>query len=69
VWLVEPEAPKDGEEPEEPPRPYYPRRIAGESAGDGSRLKVAGLEFRAELFRWHARGRHGTGVYLLTPAP
>jgi hypothetical protein len=64
LWLVEHE-PAEGEEAQ----PYYPRRIGGESAGDGSELAIAGLELRAELFRWRTKGHEGAGVYLLTPAP
>jgi hypothetical protein len=64
LWLVEHE-PAEGEEAQ----PYYPRRIGGESAGDGSELAIAGLELRAELFRWRTKGHEGAGVYLLAPAP
>ena len=49
-------------------RPHYPRRAAGERAGDGTDLHMVGLAARAELFRWHARGREGAGVYVLVTA-
>jgi hypothetical protein len=50
-------------------RVYYPRRVAGETVGDGARFDVGGLAARAELFRWHGRGREGAGVYVLVPSP
>ena len=43
----------------------YPRRAAGEAVGRGGVVEHGGLEVRAELFRWHMRGRDGTGVYQL----
>jgi hypothetical protein len=43
----------------------YPRRAAGESVGAGADLELAGIAVRAELLRWHSRGREGAGVYLL----
>ncbi len=49
--------------------PYYPRRVAGESARDASLLALPTVAVRAELFRWRARGREGAGVYVLAPAP
>jgi hypothetical protein len=76
LWPVEPPglddeseaADSDGAEQTER-LPYYPRRVGGETAGDGSELALGGLELRAELFRWRTRGREGTGVYVLAPAP
>jgi hypothetical protein len=56
----------DADDPDE--RTHYPRRVAGERAGDGSDLRMVGLAARAELFRWHARGREGAGVYVLVTA-
>jgi hypothetical protein len=43
----------------------YPRRAAGEAVGAGVEVDVEGLTIRAELLRWHSRGREGAGVYLL----
>ncbi len=51
------------------PAPYYPRRVAGESARDASVLALPTVAVRAELFRWRTRGREGAGVYALAPAP
>jgi hypothetical protein len=56
----------DEDDPDE--RTHYPRRAAGERAGDGSDLHMVGVAARAELFRWHARGREGAGVYVLVTA-
>ena len=77
LWPVEPPhddaADADDEQPEneaEDQRPsYYPRRLSGESARDGSELVLPGITLRAELFRWHTRGREGAGVYVIVPAP
>jgi hypothetical protein len=33
--------------------------------GRGGAVEHGGFEVRAELFRWHMRGREGTGVYQL----
>jgi hypothetical protein len=41
----------------------YPRRAAGEATGMAATEGPSGV--RAWLFRWHTRGRDGTGVYLL----
>jgi hypothetical protein len=57
------------DEEAEQPAPYYPRRIAGDSERDASRLQLADATIRAELFRWRMRGREGAGVYALSPAP
>jgi hypothetical protein len=43
----------------------FPRRAAGESVGVGTTATDERLELRAELMRWHSRGRDGAGVYLL----
>jgi hypothetical protein len=43
----------------------YPRRAAGEAAGQGAAARQAGLELRAELFRLHSRDLEAAGVYLL----
>jgi hypothetical protein len=51
------------------PVPYYPRRVAGETERDASRLELPGATIRAELFRWRTRGREGAGVYGLAPTP
>jgi hypothetical protein len=58
----------DGEERDDP-RPSYPRRAAGERAGDAGHLEAGGIRAHVELFRWHARGLEGPGVYVLVPAP
>jgi hypothetical protein len=67
LWLAgSGEGEDDASDENEPDaRPHYPRRAAGERAGDGGDLRMVGLAARAELFRWHARGREGTGVYVL----
>jgi hypothetical protein len=75
LWPVEDERENQdgegeaGDEDPEEPAPYYPRRVAGESARDGSRLEISGATIRADLFRWRTRGREGAGVYALAPAP
>jgi hypothetical protein len=43
----------------------HPRRAAGEAVGSRGSFSDGPLELRAELFRWHARGREGAGVYAL----
>ena len=45
--------------------PAYPRRASGEAAGTRGEAQSAGLELRAEPFRWHSRGRDGAGMYIL----
>jgi hypothetical protein len=63
IWLEDLEV--EGEEP----RPQYPRRLAGEATGERATLSAAGFELDAQLFRWHARGMDGAGVFVLvTPA-
>jgi hypothetical protein len=59
----------DHRDEDERPAPYYPRRVAGDGAGDASLLALPTVAVRAELFRWRARGREGAGVYALAPAP
>jgi hypothetical protein len=43
----------------------YPRRASGEATGARAQAALGGLEFRAEPFRWHSRGRDGAGIYIL----
>ena len=43
----------------------FPVRAAGEALGASVAASEDDLEVRAELFRWHSRGREGAGVYLL----
>ena len=57
LWL-------ESEDPESD-EALYPRRAAGEAAGRGGAVEHGGFEVRAELFRWHMRGREGTGVYQI----
>jgi hypothetical protein len=54
-----------GDGDQSPSRPIYPRRAAGERAGDGAEVRVPAVSARAEPFRWHAHGLDGAGVYLL----
>jgi hypothetical protein len=49
---------------EEPPEPR-PRRAAGESIGPIASGPAGQLDVQAGLFRWHAEGREGPGVYVL----
>lgn len=62
LWLEEAGSEEAGSEEAEP---SYPRRAAGEAVGRGWQGEHDGLELRVELFRWHMRGRDGTGVYQL----
>jgi hypothetical protein len=57
LWLEE----SGSEEPET----AYARRAAGEAVGQSWTGEQDGLELHVELFRWHMRGREGTGVYQL----
>jgi hypothetical protein len=59
IWLEDLKG--EGEES----RPQYPRRLSGEATGERARLKADGVELHAQLFRWHARGLEGAGVYVL----
>jgi hypothetical protein len=43
----------------------FPRRAAGEAAGEGAGIAVEGFELRVVPMRCHSRGREGTGVYVL----
>jgi hypothetical protein len=43
----------------------FPRRAAGEAAGEGASIAVEGFELRVVPMRCHSRGRDGTGVYVL----
>jgi hypothetical protein len=43
----------------------FPRRAAGEAAGDGGTYQAAGTDLRVVPLRCHSRGREGTGVYVL----
>jgi hypothetical protein len=49
---------------EERPEPR-PRRAAGESIGPAAAGHAGQLDIHAGLFRWHAEGREGPGVYVL----
>jgi hypothetical protein len=73
LWLVGADAEEPGDEepkpPDSGPDTRYPRRAAGERAGDGAEVALGEATARADLFTWHARGIHGAGVYLLIPAP
>lgn len=71
LWPVEPpeDEAADGEEQDDERPAYYPRRLAGESTQDASRLVLPAATLRAELFRWRTRGREGAGVYVIAPAP
>jgi hypothetical protein len=57
-----------GEEDEDGAEVQYPRRAAGEAVGSGIELQDTQFDVRAELFRWHMRGREGLGVYQLLRA-
>jgi hypothetical protein len=59
----------DSEQPGSGPDTRYPRRAAGERTATGAELALPSATARADLFTWHARGIHGTGIYLLIPAP
>jgi hypothetical protein len=64
LWLERPEdqpEPQEGEEPVE----RFPRRAAGEAIGAQGGASDRRLEAHAAVFRWHARGREGAGVYVL----
>lgn len=64
LWLSSQEEQSDAEE--HPAQ--YPRRAAGEAAGEGVRTEDGALEIRARPFRWRSEGRLGVGVYLLVRA-
>jgi hypothetical protein len=64
LWL---EDPREGDGPEEDEEHVvlHPRRAAGEAAGTVAAAEAGSLAVKARLFRWHARGREGAGVYVL----
>ncbi|MGZ4166200.1 MAG: hypothetical protein ACXVRW_03360 [Solirubrobacteraceae bacterium] len=43
----------------------FPRRVAGEAAGDGAAFQLQDIQLRVIPMRCHSRGREGTGVYVL----
>jgi hypothetical protein len=43
----------------------FPRRVAGEAAGDGAVLATEETQLRVVPMRCHSRGREGNGVYVL----
>jgi hypothetical protein len=63
LWpqAAEADAADGGEEPPEP----RPRRAAGEAIPPIASRSGQPLEVHAALFRWHAQGRQGDGVYVL----
>jgi hypothetical protein len=60
LWV---EAPAEQEDAEQ--TASYPRRAAGEATGTGAEAATDSLDVGACLFRWHAHGREGAGVYVL----
>lgn len=63
LWLESPDADAASGEEEAPgPRP---RRAVGETVGQIASHSNGQLEVYASLFRWHAEGRQGAGVYAL----
>jgi hypothetical protein len=58
LWVERPAA--DGEE-----TVLHPLRAAGEAVGEVAKTVAGALAIEARLFRWHARGQHGAGVYLI----
>jgi hypothetical protein len=63
LWLEPDEADATAAGEEQPET--RPRRAAGESIGPGATRSDGQLDARASLFRWHAEGRVGPGVYML----
>jgi hypothetical protein len=63
LWLAPGEA-EVSEGEQEPPEPR-PRRAAGESIGPIASGSAGELDVHAGLFRCHAEGREGSGVYVL----
>ncbi len=63
LWLEpdESDRPDGGDEPPEP----RPRRAAGEAVGPTAGRSDQEPDVRAALFRWHAQGRQGDGVYVV----
>ena len=67
LWLDPPAAepaPETGPDADEAVQ-QFPRRAAGEAVGAHGAVANGFLDAHAALFRWHARGREGTGVYVL----
>jgi hypothetical protein len=64
LWLEDADEGEPGAE-EESSAARFPRRAGGEAVGLGAEVSGGGLHAHAELFRWHARGREGAGVYVL----
>jgi hypothetical protein len=66
LWL---ERPPQEEQPEQQegddPVHSFPRRAAGEALEAQGSVSSGSLSAQAGLFRWHARGRDGAGVYVL----
>jgi hypothetical protein len=63
LWLEPDEADESSAE-QEPPEPR-PRRAVGEAVGPIASRHHGQLDVHASLFRWHAQGREGPGVYAL----
>jgi hypothetical protein len=55
--------------PEQEGEQQYPRRMAGEAAGDAAGAGGDGVELAATPLCCHSRGNDGTGVYLLLRHP
>lgn len=47
----------------------YPKRAAGEAVGAVATVSAGPLLVEARLFRWHARGEDGAGVYVIVRRP
>jgi hypothetical protein len=63
LWQPPDEAETSGAA-QEPPE-SRPRRAAGESIGPIASGPAGEIDVQAGLFRWHAEGREGPGVYVL----
>jgi hypothetical protein len=50
----------DGEQEQQ-----HVRRASGEATGAPAQATRDELDVRAQLFRWHSRGRDGAGIYIL----
>lgn len=64
LWLEPEEEADRADDGDEPPEPR-PRRAAGEAVGPIASRSDQQLDVHAALFRWHAQGRAGDGVYVL----
>jgi hypothetical protein len=64
LWL-EDQRDGDGTEEDQEHVVLHPRRAAGEAAGNVAITEAGALAVEARLFRWHARGMEGAGVYVL----